>query len=547
MLEILNSLHFTTPTPIQLKSLPVTIAGKDIVGIAQTGTGKTLAFGIPLIQRLAADKGRGLVILPTRELALQVDESLRTIGSKLGLRTAVLIGGEYIGRQLNALKRNPHIIIATPGRLNDHIKSYKLRLDDVKIVVLDEADMMFSLGFAPQIELILKSVPKARQTMLFSATMPAAILKLVNAHMNLPVSIEVAPTGSTAENVTQEMVILRNDDKYPELLSIAKEYAGTILVFLRTKHNVKKICLRLNEDGYRAVEIHSNRSLSQRKEALAGFKNGRYRIMVATDVAARGIDVKEIELVVNYDLPENSEDYVHRIGRTGRAGKFGKAISFALPNQSRDIRDIERLIKQNIKVTKQLAKPGDIDQPKEPRRSGQISRSRKSIGGRMVHSERSNERYSSQTSSNKHQNQNKPTTDWKNKKTSGSPYPTKRQDFGGVSRFRSQSETPRSGNNYTSHSVQSSKDNLFSDGLNYIEGKKSFGARKPFNARKNAGVKKPFSTKKSFSDHPTTSDNKRAPRSGGNKYRGNNDRDNSSPIKFSDDQRYRISTRRSKF
>jgi len=352
LLGILEELKFTTPTPIQFKSIPVTIDGKDIVGIAQTGTGKTLAFGIPLLQRISQGVGKALIILPTRELAVQVNDSLGKIGYKMGIKTAVLIGGEPARKQLEALRRNPQIIIGTPGRLNDHLKNKALHLDDIKILVFDEADMMFDMGFAPQIENILRIVPKDRQTMLFSATMPPAIMKIVQKHMALPVHIEVAPAGTPAENVVQEMIMLRLDDKFPQLEKILNEYAGSILVFSRTKHNAKKICQKIVDLGHKAVEIHSNRSLGQRREALSGFKNGKYRVLVATDIAARGIDVDGIELVLNYDLPDNSEDYVHRIGRTGRAGKFGRAISFALPSQSREIREIEYLIKKNIPLSK---------------------------------------------------------------------------------------------------------------------------------------------------------------------------------------------------
>jgi ATP-dependent RNA helicase RhlE len=352
LLAILEELKFTTPTPIQFKSIPVTIDGKDIVGIAQTGTGKTLAFGIPLLQRMSEQAGKALVILPTRELAVQVNDSLGKIGYRMGIKTAVLIGGEPARKQLEALRRGPQIIIATPGRLNDHLKNKALHLDDIKILVFDEADMMFDMGFAPQIENILRTVPKERQTMLFSATMPPAIMKIIQQHMALPVRIEVAPAGTPAENVVQEMIMLKADDKFSQLEKILNEYAGSILVFSRTKHNAKKICQNIVQLGHKAVEIHSNRSLGQRREALSGFKNGRYRVLVATDIAARGIDVDGIELVLNYDLPDNTEDYVHRIGRTGRAGKFGRAISFALPSQSREIREIERLIKKNIPLSR---------------------------------------------------------------------------------------------------------------------------------------------------------------------------------------------------
>lgn len=367
ILGILEELKFTTPTPIQFKSIPVTVDGKDIVGIAQTGTGKTLAFGIPLLQRISQGVGKALIILPTRELAVQVNDSLGKIGYKMGIKTAVLIGGEPARKQLEALRRNPQIIIGTPGRLNDHLKNKALHLDDIKILVFDEADMMFDMGFAPQIENILKIVPRDRQTMLFSATMPPAIMKIVQKHMALPVHIEVAPAGTPAENVVQEMIMLKLDDKFPQLEKILNEYAGSILVFSRTKHNAKKICQKIVDLGHKAVEIHSNRSLGQRREALSGFKNGRYRVLVATDIAARGIDVDGIELVLNYDLPDNSEDYVHRIGRTGRAGKFGRAISFALPSQSREIREIEYLIKKNIPLSKIGMENMPASQPSQAR------------------------------------------------------------------------------------------------------------------------------------------------------------------------------------
>lgn len=351
ILEILEQLKFKVPTPIQLKSIPVTIEGNDIVGIAQTGTGKTLAFGIPMIQRLAQHKGRGLIVLPTRELALQVDESLREIGGKLGLKTVVLIGGESISRQITSLRRNPHVIICTPGRLIDHLRNKQVNLNDVKILVLDEADMMFDMGFAPQIETILKQVPEKRQTMLFSATMPPAIMKVVTKYMALPIRIEVAPAGTAAENVSQEMLVVKADEKFAQLEIILKEQVGSILIFSRTKHGVKNLTAKLNNLGIRSAEIHSNRSLVQRREALAGFKNGRFRILVATDIAARGIDVKGIELVINYDLPDNSEDYVHRIGRTGRAGKTGRALSLVLPHELREVRNIERLINKKISIS----------------------------------------------------------------------------------------------------------------------------------------------------------------------------------------------------
>ncbi len=351
ILEILDKNKFVTPTPIQLQSIPQALTGKDIMGIAQTGTGKTLAFGIPMIQRLATAKGKGLIILPTRELALQVDESLNKIGRPLGLKTAVLIGGENIGKQIRQLRTNPHILIVTPGRLIDHLEQKTVHLDTVTVLVLDEADRMLDMGFAPQLKKILQSVPKSRQTMLFSATMPQEIVQIANSYMQLPVRVEVAPAGSVINTVTHELFFVRKEDKISLLENVLNEYKGTVLVFSRTKFGAKKIANSVRHMGHTSTEIHSNRSLNQRIEALNGFKLGKYRVMIATDIAARGIDVTGIELVVNYDLPEQAEDYVHRIGRTGRAQHTGHAISFATPDQKFDVRSIERLIKKQLPVS----------------------------------------------------------------------------------------------------------------------------------------------------------------------------------------------------
>lgn len=352
LLAILTSHKYITPTPIQHQSIPIALEGKDMVGIAQTGTGKTLAFGIPMIQRLALHKGQGLIILPTRELALQVDETLQKIGRTIGLKTAVLIGGAPMGRQTEQIRRRPHVIIATPGRLIDHVQQKTMTLSSISILVLDEADRMFDMGFAPQLTQILKLVPKQRQTMLFSATMPPAIMKIASAHMSLPIRVEVAPAGTTSQGVEQEIFIVRQDSKLSLLEKLLKDNPGTVLVFSRTKHGAKKIARTVRDMGHSSAEIHSNRSLAQRKDALAGFKSGKYRILIATDIAARGIDVTGITIVINYDLPDNPEDYVHRIGRTGRAGHIGRAISFATPHEMHDVKTIERLIRKPIRVSK---------------------------------------------------------------------------------------------------------------------------------------------------------------------------------------------------
>ena len=350
-LEILAKNNYVIPTPIQSQSIPVAIQGKDVIGIAQTGTGKTLAFGVPMLQNLVSHKGKGLVLLPTRELALQVEESFQKIGRSIGLKSVVLIGGEDIKRQIRKLKQDPHVIIATPGRLIDHLEQRTARLDDVKILVLDEADRMFDMGFAPQIKKILAKVPHDRQTMLFSATMPKEVVALAVSYMKMPTRVEVAPAGTTAADITQELFFVDRPDKPRILEMLLEKYKGSVLVFTRTKYEAKKVAKIVRDMRHSSSEIHSNRSLGQRKEALQGFKLGKYRVLVATDIAARGIDVTGIELVINYDLPANAEDYVHRIGRTGRAGAIGTAISLAMPNQRADVRGIERVIKQSLKVS----------------------------------------------------------------------------------------------------------------------------------------------------------------------------------------------------
>ncbi len=352
LLEILDRLKFTVPTPIQQKSIPIAIEGKDIIGIAQTGTGKTLAFGVPMIQRLAQVKGKGLVILPTRELARQVDETLQQLGRGLGLRTAVLIGGASMVRQQQSLLRKPHVIVGTPGRIIDHLNQKTLNLGDVTVLVLDEADRMLDMGFAPQIKRILVVVPRDRQTMLFSATMPDDIVRIASQHMKLPVRVEIARSGSTPERVEQEIFVVKKEQKLRLLERLLADYHGSVLVFTRTKFAAKKVCQVVRGIGHATAEIHSNRSLSQRRDALDGFKTGKYRVLVATDIAARGIDVTGIELVINYDIPEDPGDYVHRIGRTGRAGRAGHAISFAAPDQGGLVRDIEKLVRTQLPIAR---------------------------------------------------------------------------------------------------------------------------------------------------------------------------------------------------
>lgn len=352
ILEILERINFKTPTPIQFKAIPIAMEGKDVIGIAQTGTGKTHAFAIPMIQHLAQKQGSAVVLAPTRELALQIDEAVRVLAHPFGMKTACLIGGTSMRPQEDALRRRPQIIIATPGRLIDHMERRNVILTKVIMLVIDEADRMLDMGFSPQVDRILKNIPRDRQTMLFSATIPPAIMRMINTYMKLPVHVEIAPSGTTAEGITQELYIVKRESKISLLGKILSQHTGSVLLFTRTKHNASKISRVLRQMGHRAVDIHSDKSMSQRREALDGFKTGRYRVLVATDIASRGIDVTRIEMVVNFDLPEDVENYVHRIGRTGRAGCKGKAISFATPDQRVDVKNIERLIRQQLPVVK---------------------------------------------------------------------------------------------------------------------------------------------------------------------------------------------------
>ena len=352
ILDILERIKFKVPTPIQLKAIPLAMEGKDIIGIAQTGTGKTHSFAIPMVQRLAQIKGIGLVIAPTRELAIQINEAFQGIAYPFGIRTACLIGGASMYEQVQALRKSPRVVIVTPGRLIDHINRRNILLNGVMMLVLDEADRMLDMGFSPQIEQILRFLPKERQTMLFSASIPKEVMVIAAKYMKLPVCVEIAPSGTAAERVTQELFIVKKDAKTELLRKLFTQYHGAILLFCRTKHKARKITIAIRNMGYSAAEIHSDRSLNQRREALQGFKLGKYKVLVATDIASRGIDVVGIELVVNYDLPQDAQNYVHRIGRTGRAGHKGHAISFATPDQSRDVRDIEKLIRATLPISK---------------------------------------------------------------------------------------------------------------------------------------------------------------------------------------------------
>ena len=352
--KLKNSIRFAdfkTPTPIQSKSIPISLKGKDILGTAQTGTGKTLAFTIPMINKLILNKNAmALIICPTRELASQVMQTVLKLNVReIGIGNALLIGGESMQKQLKKLKKRARIIVGTPGRINDHLKRQSLDLSKVSYLVLDETDRMLDMGFTPQIELILKFIPKDHQTLLFSATLPNNILRISEKYLNNPERIAVGSLSTPIEKIKQETFQITQDKKYHELINQLVERSGSILVFVKTKHGADKIVKRLKFDGHSADAIHGNLRQSKRDRVIAGFRTGKSRILIATDVAARGLDIPLIQHVINYDLPQVPEDYIHRIGRTGRAGKEGSALTFLTPSDRSMWGSISRLIDPNFK------------------------------------------------------------------------------------------------------------------------------------------------------------------------------------------------------
>ncbi|MBD1164990.1 DEAD/DEAH box helicase [Pelagibacterales bacterium SAG-MED13] len=343
--------NFKTPTPIQYKSIPISLEGKDILGTAQTGTGKTLAFTIPMINKLIKDKqAMALIVCPTRELATQVMQTVLKLNVReIGIGNALLIGGESMQKQLRKLNNRARIIVGTPGRINDHLKRKSLNLSKVSYLVLDETDRMLDMGFTPQIELILKFIPKEHQTLLFSATLPDNILKISQKYLNNPERVSVGSLSTPISKIKQETFEVNQDKKYHELINQLVERSGSILVFVKTKHSADKIVKRLKYDGHLADAIHGNLRQSKRDRVISGFRNGKSRILIATDVAARGLDIPLIQHVINYDLPQVPEDYIHRIGRTGRAGKEGSALTFLTTNDRSMWNSINRLINPNFK------------------------------------------------------------------------------------------------------------------------------------------------------------------------------------------------------
>ncbi|GAB4414622.1 MAG: DEAD/DEAH box helicase [Sideroxydans sp.] len=369
---------YTQPTPIQAQAIPVVLKGGDLMGGAQTGTGKTAGFTLPMLQRLmqklVTGKApiRALVLVPTRELAAQVEESVRLYGKYLPLKSMMMFGGVNINPQIKQLHGRVDILVATPGRLLDHVQQKTVDLSHIEILVLDEADRMLDMGFIRDIKKVLALLPRQRQNLLFSATFSDEIKLLAEGLLNNPVLVEVARRNTTAETVAQKVYLVDRDKKRALLTHLIKEHNWfQVLVFTRTKHGANRLAEQLDKDGIPALAIHGNKSQNARTRALAEFKSGKLQVLVATDIAARGIDISELPHVVNYELPNVPEDYVHRIGRTGRAGSEGEASSLVCVDELKLLRDIERLIKRELPKEQVLGFEVDPTIRPEPIPNGQ--------------------------------------------------------------------------------------------------------------------------------------------------------------------------------
>ena len=351
ILKDVADLGFQHPTPIQAQCIPPALKGKDVIGLAQTGTGKTAAFGLPIIQRAAGTmEMSALILAPTRELAQQSAGMLRQLGNSSGVRVAVVIGGVPIKEDYKGLRAWPNVLVATPGRLIDHIYSRTVVLSNIEILAVDEADRMYDMGFMPQINRIIEVLPPNRQTLMFTATMPAEVEKLVRRHMRSPVRMQVGVTAPPAR-AKQEIYHVQEPAKMPLLLDLLSRGKGRVLVFARTKRKVERLARSVAARRHRVARLHGDREQSQRDAAMAGFRDGKYRILIATDIAARGIDVADIEHVINYDFPRCAEDYIHRVGRTARVAASGLATSFVTQTDRPCLTQLERLISDKVSLT----------------------------------------------------------------------------------------------------------------------------------------------------------------------------------------------------
>ena len=351
LMQSINRMQFKIPTPIQAQAIPPALLGKDILGTAQTGTGKTLCYGIACLNKLLTDRGsNALIVCPTRELAVQVGDVLSgLIEHQMNIKSATLIGGESMQKQLRQLRKRPRLIIGTPGRLNDHLQRKSLRLNETYFLVLDETDRMLDMGFGVQIDRILKHVPKVRQTLMYSATLPEQIVKLSRKYLISPERISVGKSNVIAANIENEVIKIKNKEKYQLLLEQLEKREGTVLIFVKTKHGTVKMAKNLSHDHFMSEPLNGNLRQNKRDKVMKKFREKKFRIMVATDIAARGLDVPHIEHVINYDLPQLAEDYIHRLGRTGRAKANGSAVTFVSSKELGKWNEIERMLDPSIK------------------------------------------------------------------------------------------------------------------------------------------------------------------------------------------------------
>lgn len=369
----LARMKYTKPTPIQKRAIPLTMEGHDIMGSAQTGTGKTAAFAIPLIEKLLTNpRGSALVLTPTRELGKQIMDIMhQLLGPKSPIKTAFIIGGESMNKQINQLRARPRLIVGTPGRINDHLERGNMKLHDTHFLVLDETDRMLDMGFTVQLERIFKYIPKERQTLMFSATLPKNILKLSEKYLKNPKRVSVGETNVIAKNIKQEVIRIEQDKKYNELMSQLHSRSGSVIVFIKTKYNADRMAKNLRRDGFTSEALHGDLRQNKRDKVMQNFRKQNFRILIATDIAARGLDVPHIEHVINYDLPQVAEDFIHRMGRTARAGAQGSAISFVSNNDGRKWSAIERLLNPNAPKDKTSNnKPARNNKPRRHKGNG---------------------------------------------------------------------------------------------------------------------------------------------------------------------------------
>lgn len=354
LINALKRMNYKSPTPVQEQAIPLALEGRDIMGSAQTGTGKTAAFAIPLVEALLrSPRGTALVLTPTRELGKQVMEVLHDlIGRDSHIKTAFLIGGEAMGKQFSQLRQKPRLVVGTPGRINDHLERGSLNLHDTGFLVLDETDRMLDMGFSVQLDRIVRFLPKERQTLMFSATLPKNILTLSEKYLNNPERISVGSTTNPVEKIRQEVIHVEDAHKYGELVRQLETRTGSVIVFVKTKHGTERLAKKLRGAAFDAEPIHGDLKQNRRDRVIREFRSKKYRILVATDVAARGLDVPHIEHVINYDLPQVPEDYIHRIGRTARAGKEGAALCLISPQDGRKWHAISQLINPDQEKSK---------------------------------------------------------------------------------------------------------------------------------------------------------------------------------------------------